>query len=277
LEILYNQWRHPHLEKYHHLFGSLFDRHGDIFRFRIPGIKGHHVFIRDPQDIKTLLAGDGKMPIEPGFDFFVMYRTRLRRDLYPGSGGLLGAHGQPWYDVRSAVQQDMLRPKSALYYLPDIGRISSDLVDLIDHQLGESNNNNGEIANVTPLMYRWALEASGAIFLDSRLGCLEPHLAKDSDAQTLIDSVDLALGDALHNLVVGIPFHKLFRTKHLRVFDEASEKIHGISKAIIERAIARSKASPKTDEAEMSVLEKLIKEQFIQLLISGEESLADLD
>jgi cytochrome P450 family 49 subfamily A len=202
------------------------------------------------------------MPIEPGFDFFVQYRTRLRRDLYPGSAGLLGANGQPWYDVRSAVQQDMLRPKSALYYLPDIGQISTDLVDLIDHQLGEDSN---EIANVTPLMYRWALEASGAIFLDTRLGCLEPHLAKESDAQTFIDCVELALGDALHNLVMGIPFHKLYRTKHLRIFDEASEKIHGISKAIIERAIARSKASPKTDEAEMSVLEKLIKGQFISI------------
>ena len=259
LQLLYAQWRSPHLKKYHHLFGSLFDRYGDIFKFRIPGIPSPLVFIRDPEDIKTLLNGDGKMPIEPGFDFFVHYRQRLRRDLYPGGGGLLGSHGQEWYDVRSAVQQDMLRPKSALFYLADIGQISGDLADLIEHKLG-ADGDGGEIADITPLMYRWALEATGAIFLDSRLGCLEPNLAKDSDAQILIDSVDVALGDALHHLATGIPWHRYFRTKHLRIFDEVSERIHVISKAIIEKAIARSKEMAKTDEADMSVLEKMLKE-----------------
>jgi hypothetical protein len=248
------------MQKYHHLFGILFDRHGDIFKFKIPGIATDLVFIRHPEDIKTLLGGDGKMPIEPGFDFFVHYRQRLRRDLYPGGGGLLGSHGEEWYKVRTAVQQDMLRPKSALFYLTDIGQISSDLATLIDHQLRVNHGaGEGEIADVTPLMYRWALEATGAIFLDSRLGCLEPNLAKDSDAQTLIDCVDIALGDALHNLAAGIPWHKYFRTKHLQTFDEVSERIHRISKNIIEKAIARSKEVAKTDEAEMSVLEKMLK------------------
>ncbi len=268
LEILYMQWRNPRLAQYHHLFPALFQRHGDIFRFRIPGLKGHHVFVCDPVDVKTLLAGDGKMPVEPGFDFFVHYRTRLRKDLYPGSSGLLGAHGQAWYDVRTAVQQDMLRPKSALFYLPEIGRISGELVDLVAHQLGVEGAGD-EIANVTPLMYRWALEATGAIFLDARLGCLEQQLAKDSDAQTLIDCVDVALGDALHELIAGIPFHRLWRTKHLRVFDEASEKIHKISKSIIEKAIARSKVAAKADEAEMSVLEKLIKVQIVEKVLKS--------
>ena len=34
------------------------------------------------------------------FDFFVTYRQQLRKDLYPETGGLLGSHGEPWYEGR---------------------------------------------------------------------------------------------------------------------------------------------------------------------------------
>ena len=39
------------------------------------------VFIRSPEDIRTLFNNDGKNPIEPGFDFFVKYRQELRQGL----------------------------------------------------------------------------------------------------------------------------------------------------------------------------------------------------
>ena len=39
------------------------------------------------------------MPILPGFDFFVSYRSKVRADLFSKSGGLVGAHGAKWYEV----------------------------------------------------------------------------------------------------------------------------------------------------------------------------------
>ena len=39
------------------------------------------------------------MPILPGFDFFVSYRSKVRADLFSKSGGLVGAHGTKWYEV----------------------------------------------------------------------------------------------------------------------------------------------------------------------------------
>ena len=67
------------------------------------------VFVSEPEDAKAVLAGEGRHPVEPGFDHFVYYRNQVKRDLYPGGGGLVGSHGEEWYAVRSAVQQDMLR------------------------------------------------------------------------------------------------------------------------------------------------------------------------
>ena len=69
----------------------------------------------DPESVQLLLAKDGKYPIEMVFDFWVYYRNNIRKDLFPETGGLLGNHGEEWWRVRSLVQQDMLRPKSAMF------------------------------------------------------------------------------------------------------------------------------------------------------------------
>ncbi len=44
-----------------------------IFFYMFPGM-GWQVFITEPQDVQTMLANEGKHPVEPGFDFFVNYR-----------------------------------------------------------------------------------------------------------------------------------------------------------------------------------------------------------
>ena len=59
--------------------------------------------------------------------------------VYRESKGLVGAHGPEWCRVRSLVQQDMLRPESAMFYIPSIDQISRDLTNLIDSARGEDN------------------------------------------------------------------------------------------------------------------------------------------
>ena len=58
----------------------------------------------------------------------------------------------------------MLRPKSAFYYIDDITEVCDDLLDLFVKNM----ENGKDVSDITPLLYRWALEAVGAIFLDLR-------------------------------------------------------------------------------------------------------------
>ena len=79
-----------------------FDAFGPIVVFSIPG-SADRVFVKNPETMKTVLSLDGKNPIEPGFDHIVHYRQKLRKDIFHQTAGLIGSHGEPWYDVRSKV------------------------------------------------------------------------------------------------------------------------------------------------------------------------------
>ena len=50
---------------------------------------------------------------------------------------MVGNHREDWWQVRSLVQQDMLRPKSAMFYLDSIGEISVQLADKIEETLDD--------------------------------------------------------------------------------------------------------------------------------------------
>ena len=75
------------------------------------------IFIKNPEEIQKLLNKDGKYPIEPAFDVFNNYRNIMKKQLYRETAGLLGHHGEKWWEIRSKVQQDMMRPKSAMFYI----------------------------------------------------------------------------------------------------------------------------------------------------------------
>jgi len=260
--------------KYHLFFGGVFkEKQTNILRMTIPGVPTM-VMIQDPEDVKTLITGDDKNPVEPGFDFFVTYRQELRKDMYPGSAGLLGSHGEKWYEVRSKVQQDMLRPKSALYYIDDITKASDDFLDLVSRE-GQDNT----IEDITPLVYRWALEAVGAIFLNTRIGCLDEP--PSPEATEMIAYVEDVLGDAISKLIMGVPLWKLYRTKHLKTFDMASEGLFKASDKLIKDAIKKFDGDYSRSRDEKSVLEKLIdkcgKDSDIPTVMAMDALMAGID
>ena len=51
------------------------------------------------------------------------YRER-REDIYPSPGVL--CTGEKWHKNRTAVQQDMMRAKSAMYYISDMEAITKE-------------------------------------------------------------------------------------------------------------------------------------------------------
>lgn len=238
LEFAYKRWRQPRIYKLQSnvWMRQMFDRHGDIWKLAVPGRS--FVFVKKSADIQTVLAADGRMPIQPIFDFFVQYRSG-RRDLFPETRGLLGSHGPEWASFRALVQQDMLRARAALHYIPHLSVISADLARLIEDSMDAQST----VADVTSLLYRWALESIGAIFLEARLGCLQSRLEGESRAQGMINSAEVLLGETMQELLFGLPLWRLYPTQSYRKFDAASETMYRISKSYIDEALEKIKAN----------------------------------
>ena len=100
-----------------------------------------------------------------------------------------------YIQVRSRVQQDMMRPKSAMFYIGTIEQISNQLADKIEKSLDSKR----EIGDLTKIVYFWALEAISAIFLDTRLGCLKEQPSKD--CTDLIAASEVVLGKEMMKLI----------------------------------------------------------------------------
>ena len=256
-EALLNTWRDPDRMKRNDLILLEYqERFGNIFKMRVPGI-GYIVSCMDPNDIQKFLARDGKFPIEPGFDMFKYYRNIKRKEWFSETAGLVGHDGEKWWEFRSKVQQDMMRPKSAMFYIKPLEDISLELCSVVTSKVDDKM----EIDDILKYIHRWSLEAIGAIFLDTRLGCLDENQPEDSDANVMIKASSVIMGrDGF--LMFANPFWRYYPFKFYKRFDEACLKMLRISKKYVDEAIDRMDTEAKmieNEDSNKSVLTKLVE------------------
>ena len=96
------------------------------------------------------------------------------------SKGLI-TNSEDWYNVRTLVQQDMMRPKSALFYISELEKIALDVAEFIEEKADPSGT-----MDVVKMCQGYSLEAVAYIFLGSRLGTLSGQ----GDGQRLIEITD---------------------------------------------------------------------------------------
>ena len=106
-----------------------------------------------------------------------------RKDIFYETTGVLMEEDEKWHDIRSKVQQDLMRPKSAHYYLDEIETISEEFMDFIRKTRSTDEK---IIKNSLPELYRFTLESICYIALDTRLGCMDVPL--DPEIKKLFDA-----------------------------------------------------------------------------------------
>lgn len=195
------------------------------------------LFVKSPELVQLMLSKDGKFPEEPGFCIWKDYRE-LRKENYPETAGLLGTSGDKWWDFRKQVQPVLMRPKSVNtdQNIKTVEEISLDLIKL----MVKKKDQNQEINDFLPYSHRFALESIGAIFLDTRLGCLEEKEDKDSEQQ--VEAANVIMGPAaIFNLYVSKGIKKYLLENDIgntmRSYDQASKQIVSLSKTYIDVAM----------------------------------------
>ena len=249
-------------ERMHLMFDNMRAEHGDIYKLWAPGV-GNILATSRPQDIKVMHTNEPHIPILPGFDIFEHIRNSSMKDRYKTSG--LINNSEEWYSVRSKVQQDMMRPKSALYYIAEMEEIAKELSEKIETLVGPD----GGVLDPHRVVQEFALEAVGCVFLGARLGALKGT----EDSKFLIDNTTEV--NVLAAKLMMIPMSIVSYLPDYKRFLAIQEPLFDICKSHVDTAIANIK------EGDDTIIAKLVrrcgKDSFIPAVMGCDALQAGID
>ncbi len=238
---------------------------------------GNLVVLLDSKDAEYVYRHEGKYPSRgPAFLPFHMIR-KDRKDVFHESTGVLMEEGARWHDIRSKVQQDLMRPQSAYFYMTEIQGIADEFMDLIRKQRSPTDK---VLKNALPEIYRYTFESISFIALDTRLGCLETPM--DAEIVKLFEATKQFLG-SFADLTVN-PSWKFLPPRWNKAYRQAQDNFDiliDFMKVPVDAAVKKIKDNPTDDLNKMSVLEKMIKrngfESSYPLVMAIDLTLAGID
>ncbi len=217
-------------------------------------------------------------PRGAGFEAFHFIKKR-RSDIFSETTGVLTEEGQKWHEVRSKVQQDLMRPKSALFYVDGLQEVAQDFVIFIREK--RDLGNGGTMNDFLPDIYKFTLEAITLVALDSRVGCLEPEMDPEI---AKVFSATKVLFENFAPLLIDFPWWKYVPPRWHRRYRETEdgfEVLLNFGQKKVAEAIAKMEKKRDDLGGEVSVLEKLIirngEDSGIPIVMALDMMLAGID
>ncbi|XP_059477794.1 probable cytochrome P450 49a1 [Neocloeon triangulifer] len=236
---------------------SLLADYGKIVKIsNIPGRKDM-VLIYDPDMIAEVYKNEGQWPTRFVIESVKYFRDKVRPDFFEGYQGLVNENGEKWQQARTVANQPMMRIEVANLYVPKSDEVSKDFVKLAKQLRGSNMEMPEDFKNE---INKWALESISLIALDTRLGCLQLNLAKDSEAQQMIDAV-INVFNLSFELDFKLPIWKLIATKELKEFIKYEEDILRISSKYVEQAMQKIGDLNAPETPDSSFLHRILKRE----------------
>ncbi|CAL8381460.1 unnamed protein product [Arctogadus glacialis] len=147
-------------------------KYGKIFKSRFgPQLV---VSIADRDLVAQVLRAEGATPQRANMESWKEYR-----DLRGRSTALISAEGEEWLKMRSVLRQLIMRPQDVAVFSEDVNLVVDDLVKRVG--LLRSQSSDGEsVVNINDLFFQYAMEGMASILYETRLGCLEEEVPKDT-------------------------------------------------------------------------------------------------
>ena len=167
---------------------SLMEQFGDIVRIQVPG--KNMVFLYNPDHFHVLSRNEPRIPITSIYDIFDYIRNHKVGNRYSHSNGLV-SNLEDWYEIRKAVQKIMMRPNSAMHYVPEVEEIVLELIDKVEAE--KDSQAKYELNNE---LKKFATDAISLMFIGKKLGALQDS----EDGKFIIESIEKTLlewGDIL--------------------------------------------------------------------------------
>ncbi|XP_004427620.1 PREDICTED: sterol 26-hydroxylase, mitochondrial [Ceratotherium simum simum] len=142
--------------------------------------------------LEQVMRQEGKYPVRDYMDLW-----KEHRDLHGLAYGPLTTEGEPWYRLRQALNQRLLKPAEAALYTDALNEVIDDLMARLSQLRAESASGD-QVPDIAHLFYHFALEAISYILFEKRIGCLERSIPQDTMA--FIRSVDLMFRNSVYSI-----------------------------------------------------------------------------
>ncbi|XP_075757841.1 25-hydroxyvitamin D-1 alpha hydroxylase, mitochondrial [Pelodiscus sinensis] len=186
------------------------------------------VHVAEPSLIEQVLRQEGKHPIRSDLSSWKDYRV-CRGHAF----GLLTAEGEEWQKIRSILGKHMLKPKEVESYTGTLNSVVSDLIRRLQDQ--RSRHEQQVVKDVAGEFYKFGLEGISSVLFESRIGCLEPELPKETE--NFIRSINRMFAMTLLTMAMPKFLHRLFPTPW-RIFCESWDDMFAFAKGHIDKRMA---------------------------------------
>nr|XP_056720845.1 25-hydroxyvitamin D-1 alpha hydroxylase, mitochondrial isoform X2 [Euleptes europaea] len=186
------------------------------------------VNVADPSLIEQVLRQEGKHPIRSDLSSWKDYRVSRGH-----SYGLLTAEGEEWQKIRSILGKHMLKPKEVEAYTGTLNEVVSDLIGRLEHQ--RNLHEQHVVKDVAGEFYKFGLEGISSVLFESRIGCLEPKVPKETE--TFISSINTMFVMTLLTMAMPKILHRIF-PKPWQKFCESWDYMFAFAKGHIDKRMA---------------------------------------
>uniref|UniRef100_A0A8D0GMR5 Cytochrome P450 family 27 subfamily B member 1 n=1 Tax=Sphenodon punctatus TaxID=8508 RepID=A0A8D0GMR5_SPHPU len=186
------------------------------------------VHVAEPSLIEQVLRQEGKHPIRSDISSWKDYRV-CRGHAY----GLLTAEGEEWQKIRSILGKHMLKPKEVESYTGTLNGVVDDLIRRLEHQ--RSHHRDHVVKDVAGEFYKFGLEGISSVLFESRIGCLEPEVPKETE--TFIDSINTMFAMTLLTMAMPKFLHRVF-PKPWQTFCQSWDYMFAFAKRHIDKRMA---------------------------------------
>nr|XP_029522594.1 sterol 26-hydroxylase, mitochondrial-like [Oncorhynchus nerka] len=132
------------------------------------------VNVASPELISQVIRQEGRYPVRTELPHWKEYRD-MRGQAY----GLHVDKGPQWYRIRSVLNPKMLKLAEVSAYAPVIHQVVGDLLQRIE-RLRLRSQDHTTVPDLTAELYKFGFEGISSILFETRLGCLQEEIPKDT-------------------------------------------------------------------------------------------------
>uniref|UniRef100_A0A7N9AW69 Cytochrome P450 27C1-like n=1 Tax=Mastacembelus armatus TaxID=205130 RepID=A0A7N9AW69_9TELE len=223
-------------DKSHLLQGVQKRLYGPIWRSRFGPLD--IINVASPELIAQVIQQEGQYPVRSE-----LLHWKEHRDLRGQAYGLHVDTGPEWYRIRSVLNPRMLKMQEVVAYAPIIHQVVGDLLRRIELVRSRSPDQ-ATVPNLAAELYKFGFEVTASILFETRLGCLQEQIPRDT--VRFIAAVNNML--TLSELVMLFPRWSRRILPHWKRFVQAWDDLCDVAQTLIDRRIAEIEAQVRSGE-----------------------------